>query len=206
MRIVTVFLTILVLAASTAALAGQNPQVTLPLHVKASGFEACTGYQPVDCTSTRPTVEIAAGPAAIFLLMMNYNCIAGVQTAFEVEGWTFGFGLWDCQPGQLSAVTPAAPLGPTAGSITTAFNFLNGPALAVAGRIFLTASTGCISQVQSTYPFGIHVLDCEGGIDQITDQEQGRVGKVCVGPGGVDACDPVSAVESSTWGQIKASF
>lgn len=194
-------------AASTAAMAGLNPQVTFPLHYKASSFEACTGVSPVDCTTNRPVVAATSGSAAaIFLLVHNTTSLAGVQTAFQFDGtWLLTFGLWDCQGGQLNAVTPAMPGGPTAGAITTAFNCVTTGGLIVIGRMFFTGPTaGCISQVQPTYPFGIHALDCVQGTDQIT--EDARLGKVCVGAGGVDACDPVSAVEGATWGGIKAQY
>lgn len=199
---------LMALLLATTAFAGQNPQVTLPLHAKASSFEPCTGYLPVDCRANQPTVNINPGAAAIFLFVMNYNSVAGVQTAFQPDAsWAFAFGLWDCQPGQLNAVTPAPPFGPTNGSITTAFNCLQGPALGVIGRMFFGfAGAGCITQVQSSYPFGIHVLDCAQGIDQIPDTQAARLGKVCVGTGGVAACDPLVAVEPATWGSIKAQY
>jgi len=207
MRVATVFMAILALVASSTAFAGTNPQVTIPLHAKTAVFEPCAGLAPVDCVSTRPTVDAAAGNVAIFVTLMNYTGVAGLQTAFDnPSNWTFTFGSWDCQAGQLSAVSPAPPLGATAGTITTAFSCVTSGALITIGRMFFIASTGCISQVQSSYAFGIHVLDCQGGIDQITDNEQGRLGKICVGSGGVDACDPISAVEATTWGQIKASY
>ena len=195
-------------ATAAAAVGGQNPQVTLPLHAKASSFEPCNGYLPVDCRTNLPTVNISAGPAAIFLFVMNHSAVAGVQTAFRPDpSWTFTFGLWDCQPGQLNAVTPAPPFGPTAGTITTAFNCLSGPALGVIGRMFFVAgSVGCLEQIQSSYPFGLHVLDCTQGIDQIPDSQAFRCGKICVGQGGVDACYPSTAVDGATWGAIKAQY
>ncbi len=192
----------------TPAFAGMNPTVTLPLHAKASSFEPCNGYLPVDCRTNYPVVNINPGPAAIFLFVMNYNLVAGVQTAFLPDpSWTFTFGLWDCQPGQLNAVTPGPPFGPTAGTITTAFNCLTGPTLGVIGRMFFIAgSVGCLSQVQSSYPFGVHVLDCQQGIDLIPDNAAYRLGRICVGQGGYHTCDPHPAVESATWGGIKTQF
>jgi hypothetical protein len=204
---------LMALCITTTAFGGANPQVTLPLHAKASTFEPCNGYLPVDCSGdpgapTRPTVNVAAAPIAVFLFINNYNNVAGVQTAFDWPGWSLTFGLWDCQGGQLSAVTPVNPGGPTAGSITTAFNCVNGPALAVVGRIHLVpaGAPGCVSQVQSTFPGGINVLDCAQGTDMIPDSQAMRLGKICVGQGGVDACRPLNAVESSTWGSIKAQY
>ena len=205
-----VAMALMALCITTTAFGGANPYVTLPLHAKPSSFEPCFGYLPVDCEGVRPTVNIpSAGPIAIFLFFYNYTGVAGVQTAFVWPGWSLTFGLWDCQSGQLSAVTPVNPGGPTAGTITTAFNCVNGGALAVVGRIHLVpaGAPGCVSQVQSSFPGGINVLDCAQGTDQIPDSQALRLGKICVGQGGVDAClVPHTAVESSTWGSIKAQY
>lgn len=213
MRYASVAMALMALCLSTNAFAGANPLVTLPLHAKASTFEQCGGYAPVDCSGnigdpTRPTVNIQPVPSAVFLFVNNYANVAGVQTAFDWPGWSLTFGLWDCQGGQLSAVTPANPGGTNTGSITTAFNCVNSGALLIVGRMhFVPAGTpGCISQVQSVFPNGIHVLDCTQGTDLIPDSQQARLGKICVAQGGVDACRPVSAVESSTWGGIKAQY
>ncbi len=195
------------LGSAAGAVGGQNPYVSLPLHGATSSFEACLGYLPVDCGTVLPTVSVPPGATTVFLLVHNFSCIAGLQTAFETDpGWAFTFGLWDCQPGQLSAVSPAAPLGATAGSITTAFNFLYGPQLAVVGRMFFTASGGCLRQVQSSYPFATHVLDCQQGIDLIETGEDQRLGRICIGQGGVDACQGGPPLDNATWGSIKAQF
>ena len=168
----------------------------------------CDGYLPVDCQAYRPTVSIEPGPTAIFLLAANYNALAGVQTAFQPDPtWTFTFGLWDCRPGQLVTQTPAPPFGSTAGVVALAFTCLDGPGLAVLGRMFFVASSGCLEQVEPSYPFGIHVLDCQQGIDQIASYDPWRLGKVCVGAGGVVACEgPQPAVAAATWGRIKAQY
>jgi hypothetical protein len=191
---------------TTAFAVGDNPLVTLPLAYKASGFEPCTISPTVDCEGLRPLTEAAPGaPACIWQLVYNHNSVAGIQTAYSWGAWVLTFGLWDCQPMQLSAVTPANPGGATAGTITTAWTCVNSPALLVAGRMFFqNVNTGCITQVQSTFPDGINVLDCSGDIDLVT--EQARLGSVCVGSAGTDACDPVSAVEPATWGSIKGQY
>src|SRR5688572_13501738 len=88
MRNASVVMALMALCVSTSAFAGRNPNITLPLHAKASSFEPCNGYLPVDCTGekgspTRPTVNIpAAAPTAVFLLANNHTDLAGVQTAF----------------------------------------------------------------------------------------------------------------------------
>ena len=211
MRNASVAMALMALCISTTAFAGLNPQITLPLHGKASSFEPCTGYLPVDCEGIRPTTNVPVGGIAIFLLAYNHTNLAGVQTAFQWPGWTLTFGLWDCQGGQLSAVTPQNPGGPTAGSITTAFNCVTTGALSAIGRMFFVpaGNPGCVSQVQSSFPFGIHVIDCSLNTDLIVEGSPGydqRIGSVCTGSNGVDACDAVVAVEPTTWGKIKTQY
>jgi hypothetical protein len=75
--------------------------------------------------------------------------------------------------------------------------------------MFFVSGTGCIGQIESSFPFGIHALDCHQEIDQIFPSEpgqRGRLGKICVGAGGHDACDRVTPVAAATWGRIKASY
>jgi len=71
--------------------------------------------------------------------------------------WAFGFGLWNCQVGQLFATQPSAP-GPLSGSIATAFGPISGGALAPIGMmVFMQIGAGCLSIIESGYPYGNHV-------------------------------------------------
>jgi hypothetical protein len=162
----------------------------------------------VDCLSNRPTVDVEPGPIAVFLFVMNYSYLAGVQTAFApAPGWTFVAGEWGCQPGQITAVAPHPPFGPTDGSIATAFNCLEGPDLAVIGIMYFTVTDGCLEQVQSTYPYGICVLDCVMQLDLIPPGAENRLGKICVQSGGRDACNPpMTPWTPVTWGHIKSQY
>jgi hypothetical protein len=197
---------LMALMVSSSAFAGLNPNITLPLHFKAVPFAACTDIAPVDCMTNRPDLNAVTGMGCVFLLAANHTSLSGVQTAFDFGGWTLMFGLWDCQVGQLFAVTPSNPGGPTAGTITTAFTPVTTGELAVIGRMFFEVGvTGCLSQVQSSYPFGIHVVDALVQNDEIHDPVGNRVGKICVGAGGIDACDAMP-VEAATWGGIKAQY
>jgi hypothetical protein len=194
-----------------AASAGLNPYFTIPLHYKASSFEACAGYLPVDCAGTRPTVEAMAGqPAVVYVMIHNYAAVSGIQTAFEWDpSWNLLFGLWDCQPGMLDGNVPQNPGGPIRGVLTQAFVCVTGPALAVMGRMFFVGmESGCIRQVQPMFPYGICVMDCTQSIDQITDSpvDEARLGRICVGAEGHDACERAVPIEAGTWGRIKASY
>ncbi|MGH9146625.1 MAG: hypothetical protein ACRD1Q_07945, partial [Vicinamibacterales bacterium] len=113
----------------------------------------------------------------------------------------------------LTAVTPHDPGGPTEGTIATVFDCVQMPGLVVVGRLeFLSGSSGCLKQVNSSYPFGDHVLDCSLGVDLADpDTQAGRFGRVCVNSGGIVACDlglPPCAVpvETMTWGRIKGQY
>jgi PKD repeat protein len=187
---------------------GANPQISFPLHAK-PGCHGCTAYLPVDCEGNRPTVNIPGNMnVTIYLLAYNYTALAAVQTAFDWNpSWNLFSAIFDCLPGQLTVVTPAPPGGPTAGTVATTFDCVTSGSLLVIGRLYMHAgSTGCLRQVQSTYPNGIHAVDCNLGVDLITDSEGARLGKICVGQGGNDACGRLIPVQATTWGQVKATY
>lgn len=200
------------LSAASPALAGPNPQFVLPLHAVLAPSAECGAYLPVDCGEHRPAISVPANTEiVVYLFVARYVQIAGVQTAFAWDaGWDLVQGSWECAPGQVSATVPAAPGGPIAGALTTAFDCTSRPALAVIGRWrFVTGESGCLSQVQPNYPFGIHVVACDEARDAVAAdpfEESSRLGKICVGAGGVDPCQPIYPVTPATWGRIKASF
>ncbi len=196
------------LGMSGMALAENNDCVTVVLHA-ASGID--TDCQTdVDCTAVQPTTRID-GPVGLYTVVMylrNYDEVNGVQVAFDWPGtWSFGFGLWNCQTGQLSAVTPTAP-GPLSGSITTAFNFITGGALAPVGVMVFNSLgvDGCLSIIESEYPFGNHVINGNVTPPETAIRDENE-GKICVAADGLNACECVpEAVEPATWGQIKATY
>lgn len=195
------------------SIGGHNPFFTFPLHAKVSQQEPCGGYLPVDCLSNRPLVNVPEGSeVVIYLFLMNFSDAWAIETAFEWDpGWVLVDSFWNCQRGQIYAVRPQEPGGPQAGTIATAFDCVLGPALApIGGMSFLTGSSGCLSQVQSSYPDGVAVMDCTWGLDYINPddpQDRLRLGKVCVGTGGHDACDLLTTPAApTTWGTIKATY
>ena len=186
---------------------GANPMISLPLHA-VPGCQGC-GPLAVNCREVNPTVNIPGnGLFSIYLLAANHSALAAVQTAFAWHSsWELLGAIFDCLPGQLTVVTPVPPGGATAGTVATAFNCVTSGQVVVIGRLLMRAgATGCLSQVQSSYPNGIHAIDCSLGMDLIPDFQPFRLGKICVAQGGVDACAPLIPVQSSTWGQIKASY
>ena len=189
-----------------SAAAGANPSFTLPMHVAYGTFSDCSGYLPVDCLANRPVVNISGNvDVSVFLAVANYQNINGVNAAIQWSpSWSWVFGIFDCLPGQRLEFQPNG----TAASGATVFDCVNGPALAVFAMIFFQAGgSGCVQFIQPEGdPLGIFVQDCQGEIDQIMATDSPRLGRVCVGAGGVDACDAASPVESKTWGAIKAAF
>ena len=189
----------------TSADAGENPNFTIPLHAKVSSPELCSGYLPVNCSDILPTVSVPANTTVtVFVFVFNFERILGLSVAFDCGEWMFLGGAWDCQPGQLT------PEGIGCRSIATGFQGcgLMGPGLAVIGRmVYRTADGSCLEIVQSSYPFGLHAVDCSGGFDQINPEEEPlRLGKICVGDGGRTGCGRFVPVEAATWGRIKATY
>lgn len=160
-----------------------------------------------DCMRVEPRTRIdnPAGLYTVFMYLKNYELVSGVQVAFDWPAtWSFGFGLWNCQVGQLFAVQPSAP-GPLTGSIATVFNPITGGALAPIGMmVFNQIGAGWLSIIESGYPFGNHVIYYE----QVTHLLDANEGRVCVGGDGWNTCDcrAATAAEASTWGQIKATY
>jgi hypothetical protein len=162
---------------------------------------------PVACLRNLPTVNVSpSSSTTVYLMAFNYSALAGLQTAFTWDpSWILLGTMFECLPGQLNTNVPTAPGGATSGTISTAFDCTTSGQLLVIGRLSMIAGpSGCLSQVQSTYPNGTHVLDCALQIDEIP--EPARLGKVCVGPGGIHACYTLNPAQPATWGQIKATY
>ena len=195
-------------SATRAPAQNGNECTTVVLHAVSGIDTDCTSS--LNCTSVPPTVRVN-NPAGLFTVMMylkNYQGVQGVQVAFDwPPTWSYGFSLWQCQVGQLSAAIPSAP-GPITGTITTAFNRISGGGLAPIGLfVFNSIGTGCLSIIESGFAYGNHVIDLNGFPYEthLLDINEGRV---CVGSDGWNTCEcqGVTAVESTTWGQIKATY
>jgi hypothetical protein len=90
--------------------------------------------------------------------------------------------------------------------VRTAFNCISGGDLEVLGYLLVTAgSHGCLG-IEEHDMVGTGVLDCGLGIDVMPIAPQNR-GRICVGAGGYNACDPRAVpVEGATWGRIKRQY
>jgi hypothetical protein len=189
--------------------AGANPDFRIMLHAKMSGFEPCNGFLPLDCFMNPPTVNLpSVGPVAVFVMVHVFNELSGIQTGLQFPGWQVTYALLDCQL-TICDPNPCQPIpDPNGIIIDVDFNCDTLPGLAVIGRVFLVpaGNPGCISQWTPDLPNGIHVRDCSGGVDTIENANSLRLGKICVGSGGVTSCDDDVPVEPTTWGKIKATY
>jgi hypothetical protein len=192
------------LIASTAM--AMNEHTTIVLHASDASFMPCSPV-PFDCDATPPSIDVSAYTtgAAIWITLKNYEQIVGFQCAFDTE-WVYQFGGFDCQGSQVNGTVPAAPFGPTSGTIATAFNAVTGGTIAPLGRMyFVVPASGCFSIVESSFPFGNHVVGPGSEVTPVIPENWGRL---CVGPGGYDACVPFAPVpvERSTWGNVKNQY
>jgi len=196
---------------------GSNFHACLLLHAEAGVVTSCDPVRSVRCwycwppgpapnTTVPPNSEIT-----VFLFASTEGCylhLFGVQTALAWDpSWKLLGSSWDCQRNQLCATVPQEPGGARHGTIATVFDCAVGNSSEVIGRLyFRTGASGCLRQVQSEYPFGTHVLDCELLSNDFERSFEARVGSVCVDEQGYDGCWFTGPVQDSSWGQIKAHF
>jgi hypothetical protein len=212
MRYAPVAMALMALCIGSTAFAGANPQFTMPLHGihPTTLTETCATAGDVDCINVLPTVELPPNPGfgAVYLMVNNHTELKGIQTAIDFGPHILILGNWTCQTNQLSLSVPAMPGGPDAGLLSTAWDCVQSTDLQIAGFMqFNMVGTGCVSHVLPTGRL-FEALDCGLLLDQHdgTGADAARLGKVCQGPGGFDACEAVSPVESATWGSIKAQY
>ncbi len=183
-----------------------NENTTIVLHGE-DEILPCEGpqQQGLDCELVMPTTDITGmSMPFVFIYLHNYDAVSVLQCAFDWPlSWTFMGGAWDCQHNQLT-IQPTGP-GPVNGTVVTAFDVIVGGVLAPIGRlIFSSPQDGCLDIIESAYPYGTHVVDPYSEVTPIPSENRGRI---CVGPGGYDACDVAATpVEDVTWGRIKGQY
>jgi hypothetical protein len=191
------FAALILLSSPMEGRAGLNPDFRIVLHAKQSLFEPCNGYLPLDCTNNPPTVNVQPAPVTVFVLLANYVEASAIETAFSWTGWSHTFSNWECglmcDPGACNFFPPGAMGGTVSGSFP---NCVTSPNMKLIGTMaFVPAGNPqCIRQVLPDSPDGIHVFDCNGEMDQILDPESLRLGRICVGSGGVNGCPPITGV------------
>ena len=189
-----------------------NEQTTIILHVQQTLFE-CTGPLPFNCSSSRPTVTVSPGALAfVYVFLRGAEDVIGLTCRFAVDGgsgpdtwgdWSLLGGVFSCQPGQLEPELPATnPEGREPGNLRTIFNCVTSPALQPLGYlVFQVGTQGCLSIEE--HVLGTGVLDCNIELDTVPEANRGRI---CVGPGGYEACEAVMPVEATTWAGIKHQY
>ncbi len=185
------------------AAAGPNANFTLPLHAMPS--YSCGDPLPIDCRDSRPTTTIPAHAASTILLFIaNHSEVMLVQAAVSWDrSWTLCCVDFECQPSQGHALV----LDDITLSFATIVPCLTGPSLTILGTLsYETAEAGCLRFVEPSYSGGIYAEDCALHDDRISDLESPRLGRICVGQAGHDACDPLTPVTLTTWGAIKESY
>lgn len=194
-------LSVLLLLTSSLAVATTNANTTFVLHAVQTSFGPCNIVDPCQ-PGPRPglTIEITepGQPHVIYFIVRNYAEVTGLQAELAWPAdWTWLFAI-TCPPNPLDCFhigqnTISCSLG----------DCLTGGLSRVMAAIHMIPGTGCFSIVESPWPGGTYVLDCQGQPDLVAERNRGRI---CVGSGGIDTCDPAAPVESATWGAIKAHY
>jgi len=183
--------------AGPAAFAGPNANTTFVLHV-APDYGPCQVADPC-APGASPTVEITQPGVVhgIYFLVRNYGEISGLQAdlAWPTD-WTYLFED-SCPPVGLDCFHVSQH------SIQCNFNCITGGATTLMAVIYMIPGSGCFEIVESVYPGGTCVVNCQSEVEPVAESNWGRV---CVGPGGINACDAVVPVESATWGAIKSQY
>jgi hypothetical protein len=149
--------------------------------------------------ASEPTVEITQPGQShvIYFSIRNHVEISAFQADLQwPNDWVWLFEI-SCAPGGLDCFHS----GPN--TISCAFNCLTGGATRVMAAIHMVPGSGCFEIVESVWPCGTCAVDCQNETEPIPPSHWGRV---CVGPGGINTCDPVVSVDNQTWGAIKSQY
>jgi hypothetical protein len=202
------------LTAIAAPAQASNEETTIVLHAYRFGdtLNCQAGLGQFDCSeSSPPRVNILPGDVvAVYVFLRNYDDACGLIYRFAVDGkqgvepwgdWTIWGSSFGCQPNQTGINGP----NPHDGELITSFDCVTGGGLELLGFIFLMAGThGCLGIEESEVYFPSGVMDRNS---RTTAVAPGNRGRVCIGTGGHDACEPLTVpVEETTWGQIKRLY
>jgi hypothetical protein len=187
-----------IMVASPPALAGPNANTTFVLHAVPTQFGPCDIPDPCALASG-PSVEIThpGQPYAIYFIVRNYAEISGFQADLVWPAdWT-----WLFEESCPVAVLDCFHVGPH--TILCAFNCITGGATAVMAVMHMVPGSGCFEIVESAWPGGTNVMDCQSQQEAIPKSNWGRV---CVGPGGINTCGGPVPVVDGTWGAIRSQY
>jgi hypothetical protein len=205
-RLTTVVLLLAFALPTRYSLAQSNWAVMIPLHAHDGTSAACAPV-PFDCLSTYPCIDVAGFQDGVVVLVCIFlhDDVVALQCAFEAPEWALLLSSWNCQSNQVTSLSPTMPLGETHGTLACVFDAIVSGGVAPIGYLTFqpVPEAGCISIVESSYPFGTHVVDRQGLPYPVIEWRRGRV---CVGPAGWDPCSSFPIVEPTTWGSIRARY
>jgi hypothetical protein len=185
---------VLIMAMSAVALAGNNPNAKIAVHVRAHNAKAgCT----VAITTCEDIVTTEAGFSAdCFPVFYDLVEFLGCEYGLCWPAWTYSGAFTSCSDLVIGTVTM-----PGDGASHTWTSCQAG--VAVPSFVWLYADgPGQVCPCPNPETGLISVLDCAEGLDS-------PVGIFCAGlygETGEDPCEPVTATETSTWGAIKSIF
>jgi hypothetical protein len=198
-----------------------NESTTVVMHAhqpqgfqRQSFLDGCDAWMSeFNCIDTRPAVSVEPLEYyIIYVLLRNYEAVSVVSFRFSVDGgvapdpwgdWVNGGSSFACQGNQHGLFSPT----PNDGHLLTTFDCITGGALAPLGfMVFIAGAGGCLTIGDSEVsPTGVQRCSTPPFVYfNVPPENRARI---CVGPGGYDACDPVPVpVRVSTWGGIKAQY
>jgi len=215
-------LVICLLTLCFATLAEADPEFKVVLHARTpAGSGRCDAADLPDCANIRPTTQVVPNTEfRLYIFVKDYGAdgVKGFSTAFD---WPSDWHcdpdgkapyVWECHVGPYLHI-PIDPGGPLDGALTQVFvDCVTEPSFLPIARIdFLAGSAGCLTLINPARGFGrVEVLNClldSYLIDASDPVQQLRLGSICVGSPGRDACDPMTTVvEPTTWGNVKATY
>jgi hypothetical protein len=228
MRYASVAICLLALCLATVAEANNNSKFTVVLHAGTPGG-GCSATGVPDCAAVQPVTTVAPGTEfRLYILVNNYTELQAMQTCLSWPAdWLINPAgeptlSFPCAVGATAGHEPQGdgqgPGGNEAvdGTYAASFNCITGPAVAKIVRIdFRSGASGCLTQINPAQGSGrVEIDDCAvnppGGnptlLDASTAEGQARLGSICVGTPGHNACQAIVAVEPATWGRIKNSY
>jgi hypothetical protein len=181
------------------AFAGSNERTSIILHAVRADVGQCDIPDPC-AGGANVAIQQPGEPYVIYIVVRNYDNLLGVQ--FKVIwdlGWTY-VSQADC----LTDCPDCTRVSNQEIRYSAFFNTCQlGGASLVVGRIVAIPNQGCMRVVQSDDFGGTFTVTCDQTLESIPVEGWGAV---CVGPGGGNTCGGPVAVESETWGAIKAQY
>ena len=196
MKRIMVIAAVSVIVLAGIALAGNNPQAKVAVHVKDhNSKQACTSLPAIEACEDIITTyaEFSFDAFPVFFDLVEYQ---GVEYGVCWPDWTYSAAWTQCADLVIGGI-----VWPGDG-ISQTWTSCHSEAIVITGWAWLYADEpGLVTVCDHPVTGAIQILDCAEGID----------GPVAVfssgvfGAEGEDPCAPVM-IEATTWGQIKGMF